>query len=201
MFATPDGNRRLKGHEKALVVASVVDLHSRLEAGDAPNTGVEIFDRMETAEKIFALAYVLVALTDDSNPVPSDKCAWVEGTIYAIYRYAGVCVHMEIEDSAISGRKQMVWRTRLAKAVWVRRVIRWKWSGIVEDAADKVILHRDFENDSFFGDLPPDLAARHRKALGIPEHYFSTAMPLVTKGVAERAAAFLDSYATQSTGA
>lgn len=194
MWQTVDGIRSLQGHERALFLHGTCDLRDDLIDRDWDDTAdtttsVEIFERMTNGEKIFALAWVLSSLLDDSYPVHA--VAWEEATIYSVFRHIDGKIQEEIANQNDGVFNDFTFRKLLGKTVGKRRIRHCDYSGYIDEAGDLILWDHDFENEAWFLDLPPHLLPMHHANLGIREEYYVTPLPLVTDVYVKQADALI----------
>lgn len=189
MWRMMDSERALEGDERVLITAAVTHMRDLIESGvEDLGTGVDIFERMTSNEKLFALAYVFASLMDDTEP--PDEVAWTEATVYAIFCFIGNEIQHELALSKTDLRVS-TYRRMLARAVGLTKVKKKEWANLIESAADIVLLDRDFQNEDWFLDMEPDLAKMHKKNLGIPRDYFVASVPYTTDQEAAKSSALI----------
>ena len=198
MWNTPIEARILMSAERDLIVTAVVAMRDEMEEDDYDlATEVEIFERMTREEKVYSLAYVIEALVSDKRGLGL-SLAWTDATIYAIFQYIGYHIWMEIEDQKETKNKDMTYRKLLANSLGKKKVRQTEWMDLVEQAADKILWDRDFENEYFFLDLDPEISARQKRDLGIDPDYFVEPVPDVSEEEARRSSRLIDFLAGKS---
>ena len=122
MWNTANGIRTLKGHEAALIRASIWHLWDMLEdeAGNLANHwefGIPLFDKMSWQQQLVMLAGAGKALLVEDTP-PPELTAINEAVVGALYENISQCVRFEIDsdDRESSEGDRTCWRRLLRDA-------------------------------------------------------------------------------------
>ncbi len=116
MWRTGRGYHVLRGAEWELFkegMGSLWDFATMDESDPtSPETGITVFDRLETNQKLALLALVGKALRDEAEPAP-ELTAYTEGTVAAVYGHIYGMIEFEIDYADEPGDDPTYWR-RLA---------------------------------------------------------------------------------------
>ena len=214
MWATSDGLRVLKGAERELFVEGakillendLIALSYESEGADSDFvdgvTGVEVFDSMPPRQRIWSLGAVLLYLVYEDIPAP-EAMAWMEATIYAVYRTIALEIGCEIDDTDDEGLVSLKLQTMVQTAIDSRGC--WdlwddedgfvpSWNDNVEMLVDQILWDRDFQMAREFLDADPDRAANAKAMMGISDQYFIACPPEVSEENVKLAVCFVQSF-------
>jgi hypothetical protein len=192
MWWTPDGMRVMYGPELKLFSEAADALRSRIVKSRRRNrTGVRFFDQnLEPDEQLVAIQFAVDHLSDPDAECPN-LTAWVEATIYAVFKTALSEIRREIRTK----KPNYAWRglafdaymacygheigkdmrNSMVRNARSRSVDSWSW--VIDLLSQCILWDRDWELDETFMDLPPE-SSRHLKMLaGIDDDYFVEVPP------------------------
>lgn len=157
-------------------------LEEELESpSDLPCTGVLVFDRLTTEQKIVLLADVASALRDPAVPIP-ELTAANEGAVAAVINILRDLLEDELDANRSEANPP---RTDLRKALLAVGVEDgWEempaatdsdsesWAFVLDSFEDLILWDTDYELVDQFLDLPPDAAREIKQMSGIPEDFY-----------------------------
>ncbi len=194
MWRTPLGNRILSGAEADLFRDGIGSLFDRVREGDGWETGLEVFDRLTTDQKIVHMAHVAKALLYENFPVPRHT-ATLEGTVAAIYDHILEMVVLEIhqpepDEDNHEQRKLVLAAAREADMEDPSDLDEHdpeEWSLLIGALADRILWDADYEQADLFLDIPPEAAQRIMPEVRIGTDYYTTQPPEPTEDQVEAA--------------
>lgn len=161
------------------------------------------FDSLTTSAKLATLRQVAEHLLEET-PETLELTAVSESTVYAIFQTLLSVIEMEIDIADEIGSEMLeedrnvwcYWRS-LALQAWdeaskidgdddddgtffpedERCTHLEHWEYLTESLADCILWDRDFEMNSLFLDVAPELAQTKKQFLGIENDYYSAAAP------------------------
>lgn len=212
MWNTPDGDRKLKGAEKKLVVLSAlqyVDFLTDMNE-DYEDVVVRPLHLVPPADLIPLLVQVLEHITDD-KPAPN-LVAWNAAIVYAIYSNISVLLDYEIDREEMDGPSKENFFIRQAILDSVRKIDpefkvpkvtskkRKEWHSLIGLLEEIFTWDTDFNLYETFADLPSHKTDRIKERIDIEEDYYSASPPPITQEEKTRLTAFLRKIAQEADG-
>ena len=188
MWRTPLGNRILSGAEADLFRDGIGSLFDRVREGDGWETGLEIFDRLTTDQKIVHMAHIAKALLYENFSVPKHT-ATLEGTVAAIYDHLMEMVLLEVEHPQPGEDNHAVRKLILTAAQeaemedlpGLHETDLEEWTHLIGSLVDRILWDADYEQADLFLDIPPEAAQRIMPEVGIGTDYYTTQPPEPTE--------------------
>jgi len=201
MWRTSSGNRTLKGHEAALIRASlayVVDMLEEESLGYADHWGfnIRLFDNLSWQQQLALLADVGEALLHEDIPAPT-LSAMNEAAIGALYENVDECLQIEIDsdEPGIGDALDMTYWRRLLLAAFMEHDTSGasrgpeeqlptancadigEWSILLECVQDYVLWDADWLDDDVHMDMDPETSRFVKKSMAIAEDYYTAIAP------------------------
>lgn len=191
MWHTPTGTRTLRGKEWALFREGLGVLWDAIEDANDDiefcKTEVDVFDRLQTPQKLAMMALVGKALSDRNTPVPQ-LTALAEGTLAAVLAVIRhhVLFEIDMQEGTIDTGEDGCHMRRLLREAVSATCPSWRkslpspngkdidtWLSMLEEIEERLLWDSDYDAEENFLDHDPAQSGRLKKQLGISNDYFA----------------------------
>lgn len=199
MWHTAEGDRKLEGAERRLLILGAIQLADDVEQFDEVGFEfqAEILNSIPSKDRVPLILRVLKQLLDDS-PV-HELLAWNEALIYEMYGGMNVLLDYEIDDQGYHGPKKENFFIRQAivdvltegkraddrdeslPPPKVRSKDRTNWHDEIHSLSADILWDEDFLTYDVFADLHPNHADAIKKYVGIDKDYYAAAPDQITQ--------------------